>query len=712
MYCKICGTEINPTDLFCKVCGTKIEKTEPQEQSIESAESKHEDHEDFTWNIYEFPKPRKTENIDFQWNLNALEEKEKEINEEELSNNDKEISLQSLDIKLKDEEKIEWELPKKEPIKEDIIVSSFEDLPGSRFKNKIPEEKNPEEKNPEEANPMEIENSDVNDMDDKFFTFSKKNEEFQQLLDREYEKIQKKNLERPSLKESQISTVMNDLDSPKQEMSKSFLTKEEDIDDIDDTKRIDTKEIKKISDYSDKLSPISFNHSFENENIESEMAVKLAAHANHLEEMMAARASFFDEVPEEEKKDKPPILHTDGDTLVGPNTEVLVTVEVKANGKSETVTRQTISMDPAVISAEAKKEEEKEALPFSFDKDKSSKEKFVSEDILHTQTSDAEIVNREKKEKQNSDTIEESEQKEKVEEEGDEKTPDLKNTLSQDDLTKFWQKNTFGMEEKKPVNKLKVALGIIAVILAAEIATLGIQYFFPKSSAAGAINHTQSKIIQVFAQAGEGIDKIFNLDEKPNEKEEDDTLSNQQEKNNETADEPDPNPMADKNALIESQTKRNKNIQVIAESESRVFDSSHDYGIEDLNNSKPIDNNIWYTDEDGNTFYYDQSVVGALIAFNSQWIDYVNNKDNSILDLLKPNSKGYNKVVSFTKAGKITEVFESFSIGDIRQGSTGFYVFTEELIKKTENGKNYEIPNKWIYYLEPIDQNMMVVNYF
>jgi len=700
MYCKICGTEINPTDLFCKVCGTKIEKTEPQEQPIESAESKHEEHEDFTWNIYEFPKPRKTENIDFQWNLNALGEKEKEIKQEELSNNDKEISLQSLDIKLKDEEKIEWELPKKEPVKEDIIVSSFKDLPGSRFKNKIPEEEIPEEENA-----MEIESSDVNDMDDKFFTFSKKNEEFQQLLDREYEKIQKKNLERPSLKESQISTVMNDLESSNQEINKSFLTQEN----LDDTKRIDTKEIKKISDYSDKLSPDSFDRNIENTNLESEMAVKLAAHASHLEEMMAARASFFEEEPEEEKKDMPSILHSDRDTLVGPNTEVLVTVEVKANGKSETVTRQTISMDPALISAEAKKEASEEAKK-DLDTDEGLKKNPSSEDILHIQTSDTEIVNQEQKEKQDSDSVGECEQKE--EDKGDEETPDLKNTLSQDDLTKFWQENTFGMEEKKPFNKVKVALGIIAVILAAEIAALGIQYFFPKSSAAGAINHTQSKIIQVFAQAGEGIGKIFNLDEKLNEKQEDDALSNQQEKKNETADEPDPNPMSDKNALIESQTSRNKNIQVIAESQSRVFDSSHDYGIEDLNNSKPIDNNIWYTDEAGNTFYYDQSVVGTLIAFNSQWIDYVNNKDNSILELLKPNSKGYNKVVSFTKAGKITEVFESFSIGDIRQGSAGFYVFTEELIKKTENGKNYNIPNKWIYYLEPIDKKMMVVNYF
>ncbi|MEA4987672.1 MAG: zinc ribbon domain-containing protein [Anaerovorax sp.] len=686
MYCKMCGTEINSTDLFCKVCGTKIEEAESQTTSSDSLESKHEE---FTWNIYEFPQPRKTEDINFKWNLNSLEEKETKKEEVlNVENPNQSSENGKAQNQIEEEEKIIWEIPKKASFKEEIKVSSFEDLPDAMFHTEVPTQ------DYNTISEDKIPAGEVSDMD-KFFTFSKKNEEFQQLLDREYEKIQKKNMERPSLKESQITNVMNDLDSSKQAVTQSLEIKKEERDEVD-TKPINLKDIKKA------CSNTSIIHSELEEKepeelLDSEMEAKLAAHVNHLDEMMAARASFFVEEPEdiaakdelEEKK----LVSNSNETVVGPNTEVLVTVEVKANGKSETVTRQTISMDPATISKAV--EEKNEALTSALNKEDIIQENIAKEDIIQENSAEDML--------------------EKEDEDKKENTSDLNNTLSQDDLTEFWQKNTFGMEEEKKINGPKVALGIIAAVLIIEIIALGIQFFFPQTAAAEAIYNVQSKIVKVFDSAAEGIGGIFKAEKNPTDNKEtengDSTVNQEKDALEEEPEAANPVPMSDKTALIESQISLNKNIQIISKADALVFDASHNYGIDDLNKSTSIDNNIWYTDENGKTVYYDQAVVGTLIAFNSQWIDYVNNGDKAILDLLKPNSKAYNKVSTFSKVGKISEIFESFSIGEIRKGSVGFYVFTEEKIIKKENGKESVISHDWIYYLEPIDKQMKIVNY-
>ncbi len=736
MYCKICGAEINSTDLFCRACGTKIEELSP-EGTISSEEPKHED---FTWNIYEFPKPRRTEEIDFQWNLNALKEKKQqeenllkkeEFLKSEESNSQQEVLEKEEPNEPIEETKIVWEIPKKEALPSDIVVSNFSDLPGAEVKKEIAEKIT-------ETAEAEIPEKDLETNEaEKFFTFSKKNEEFQQLLDREYEKIRKKNRELPSLKESHLSTVMEPPELPQKEKEAVFAEEAEKTE--DDTKRVDLKAIKKTCEEAFKSSaciPAQPLEETKESESEAEMAGRLAAHANHLGEMIAARASFFAEIPEpvcEAEEKELAQIPTSGpsETIVGPNTEVLVTVEVKSNGKSETVTRQTIAMDGALIAEAARQGAmpEKKPLPLSVTLDEReadfAKAVPVKEEInieeVHIKEDKPEklpFLEKIQEEKltdiENDEKIQDAEIEVEAQEEPEKRElPDLDNTLSQEDLTKFWQMNTFGMEEKKKVNIPKIALGVIAALLVLEIGALGIQFFFPKSAAAQGIYSVQSKVVQAFSKVGDDITSVFQSDKNEKEQKEDrENKDEEQEEQEVVPEEPNPLPMSDKNALIESQLINNKNIQVVSKADSLLFNETRDYGVKDLNKSTPIDNNIWYTGEDGVTVYYDQAVVGTLISFNSQWIDYVNKKDESILSLLKPKSRAYNNVASFSKAGKITEVFESFSIGEIRKGEKGYYVFTEEQIKKTEKGKDSMISNHWIYYLEPVEQKMMIVNYF
>jgi hypothetical protein len=83
-----------------------------------------------------------------------------------------------------------------------------------------------------------------------------------------------------------------------------------------------------------------------------------------------------------------------------------------------------------------------------------------------------------------------------------------------------------------------------------------------------------------------------------------------------------------------------------------------------------------------------------------------------VLDLLKKDSEAYRKTLAFSKAGKIKESFKLLEIGEIRQGAKGFYIWVHEEIQITEKGTATDKKYNWIYYLEPSDNKMQIVNYF
>ncbi len=268
----------------------------------------------------------------------------------------------------------------------------------------------------------------------------------------------------------------------------------------------------------------------------------------------------------------------------------------------------------------------------------------------------------------------------------------------------------------------QIVLAVIAVILVIEIAILGIRYFAPDSSAAKAIGNVQKEafntVLGWFGGGGEqaddsGAGKQDALPEDGGQTDQDNAQKEETQTDDQTkAPAADSNPMADKNALVSSQMGNNKNITQVKANESLAWQQGKNYGLSDINNSMPITNNIWQAPETGDPVYYDKSVVGTIIAFDSQWIDYVNNGEKNVLALMKKDSEAYRKSVNYSKVGKIKETFKLLEIGEIRQGANGFYIWVHEEIGATENGKTSDMKYNWIYYLEPVDGQMKIVNYY
>jgi len=249
MYCRNCGSPLLEGDRFCANCGSKVvkdfismdKKTKEEKESFEQmsydSEKKVADRfkveppsKDFKWDVYTFPghKIKKTEDIDFDWGDTDMFKK--------IPDTQSEIAFGEDIGVLAEEEFIPEETTSDQPRREEgyweyAPVTTEEQADDSAeeqaleaaerdhtpeettFAESLTEGLSEEEQKFEDAylgetaeteNPVpeetfateeELEKEIFDDRKttriDKFYTFNKKNEEFQELLDKEYEKFKR-----------------------------------------------------------------------------------------------------------------------------------------------------------------------------------------------------------------------------------------------------------------------------------------------------------------------------------------------------------------------------------------------------------------------------------------------------------------------------------------------------------------------------------------
>ena len=206
MYCKKCGKRLADGDKFCGNCGTKIDASEINIGFAEEEPKpkKNFDFGAFNWDLDGYPDEdkAKTEDVDFNWNTVLEEKKRKDIEEKSftetiMTENELFDRIQSEDnAKDASELSFNWELGSTTRVEK-----------ADRFESIIPKvEEKAELDIPVEVSEEHEEVKDLVDVDealaagiaaassprrsiDKFYTFNQKNEEFQALLDQEYERL-------------------------------------------------------------------------------------------------------------------------------------------------------------------------------------------------------------------------------------------------------------------------------------------------------------------------------------------------------------------------------------------------------------------------------------------------------------------------------------------------------------------------------------------
>ncbi len=260
MNCKNCGNTADKNDKFCRSCGTKIDQEtisdimnfEPQKNEMKKVSDKKEtfEMESLDWDLEPFKKEKTSEKIEekvvkfeddseFEWEPII---KEKELPNDDLSSfdwslpkdpvvkekeNKSEIKVKEVEIPFVDKE--ELPIDDVEAVDKEVLYTENH---SSKSNLEIVNEVDTEDIKVENLTLEDIieEDSDAADEEnskkkiDKFYTFNQKNEEFQALLDKEYERL-KKRIEEESSSEQDLKAKFDGLKEELELMEKNLVTK-------------------------------------------------------------------------------------------------------------------------------------------------------------------------------------------------------------------------------------------------------------------------------------------------------------------------------------------------------------------------------------------------------------------------------------------------------------------------------------------------------
>lgn len=213
---------------------------------------------------------------------------------------------------------------------------------------------------------------------------------------------------------------------------------------------------------------------------------------------------------------------------------------------------------------------------------------------------------------------------------------------------------------------LKIILVVLIVILAIEVAGMGIRFLAPQSKAAEFVDNQLNKVIQLIT----GDDTEYSV----------------------LAAQARTEPMEDKTELINAQISQNKNgnIDKIVYSADLSYDQETDGKISDLVLSTPMTSVEWGRDEKNYPVYYDEQVVGQIIAYESNLVEYMNKGDENVLSMIDPEKSLYNDIAGL-KGQKMSGEFKKLEIGEIRQAGSNYYVWVRETIGDTSTEKVYSM---------------------
>ncbi len=537
MYCNNCGKFLLENDKFCSNCGARVFLNE---QNIEKESTlddlKPDAAQDLTpkptppvdnikWNIEDFPDHdvKKTEEINFDWG-NTSDFRKSELTAEEIALNP---------AQKPDEEK---------PTEGGFIATQI--IEEVIIQGKDLEEEIFAEASLVESIPTGGEIHKRNKIVDKFYTFNKKNEEFQKLLDKEYEKI-----------------------------------KEGTSDGLDDQAFRDS--VSKINQKSDETWS-EFNPT------------------EHIAEMALARERFFgpmtDPYKETKTEEKPTVEETPSVDEVPeevlkpiglpgeeplPENNILPDLEIckdeqtmQIQGEAscapiEPVATKVIStpLDDHLIPEDF---EDPKPEFSELDEPKTTLEPEALRSELHEPEAPSSEIREPEVPKVEDDVFSIRDKWVEYEEESDE-----------DD------------DEHHSGSKLgKFIIGFLILLLLTQVALLGIKLVAPESAVAQFVDDKVQLIILFF----QGSDNTSQA-----------AVTNR----NIAA--------VNKTGLIQMHIDKNYNgnIAVIKYNESLHMNATNVYSDPSLNLSTVLQDNKWYTEDDGNIVYYDDQAISAIISYES-----------------------------------------------------------------------------------------------
>lgn len=542
MYCKKCGKRLADGDKFCGNCGTKIDASEINIGFAEDEPKpkKNFDFGAFNWDLDGYPDEdkAKTEDVDFNWNTVLEEKKRKDIEEKSftetiMTENELFDRIQNEDnAKDASEISFNWELGSTTRVEK-----------ADRFESIIPKvEEKAELDIPVEVSEDHEEVKDLVDIDealaagiaaassprksiDKFYTFNQKNEEFQALLDQEYERLRNR-IREDSEAEAIIANKEEKLEQARATWSKEPL--EEPVEEAEETVEV-TEETE---------APV-------------EVAVESEVEATEVEEAEAEAVNDAENT--EEAQD------TEVETEEAPETEE-ADVETESEFEEVEETEEATDEDEEAVQEAEEPAIQEEACAVETQAQAEEVEKAEETEAEDTYDDNEEAEAEETPSKPESGNPPSDEEKKEEEASGDEDSKETKlhysDIFANDDV----HDSDSGNEQKTGRWKI-IVLDIIIVILAIAVICSGILVFAKGSAPANKISQGISWVTEKFSGSSDN-----SKDDKKSEEKAEKTKS-----------------MED---VVAAAKKNYVNIGKVQYDSKLKFDKSKDYGISELKNAK------------------------------------------------------------------------------------------------------------------------------
>ena len=638
MYCKKCGKRLADGDKFCGNCGTKIDVSEINIGFAEEEPKpkKNFDFGAFNWDLDGYPDEdkAKTEDVDFNWNTVLEEKKRKDIEEKSftetiMTENELFDRIQSEDnAKDASEISFNWELGSTTRVEK-----------ADRFESIIPKvEEKAELEIPVKVSEEHEEVKDLVDIDealaaglaaassprrsiDKFYTFNQKNEEFQALLDQEYERLRNR-IREDSEAEAIIANKEEKLEQARATWSKEAL--EEPVEEAEETVEV-AEETETPVKAAVEAEVEVVNDTEETE--EAQVTEVETEEATETEEADVETESEVEEVEETEEA-----TEEDGEAVQEAE-EPAIQEEACACETEEEVACDISSEDAeeaCVVEAQAQVEEVAKA------------EEAETEDA-HDDTEEAEAEETPSEPESGNPPSDEEEKEEETR--GDEDSKETKlhysDIFANDDVH-----DSDSRDEQKTGRWKIIVLDIIIVILAIAVICSGILVFAKGSAPANKISQGISWVTEKFSGSS---DK--SKDDKKSEEKAEKAKS-----------------MED---VVAAAKKNYVNIGKVQYDSKLKFDTSKDYGISELKNAKNFKDGEF---SDGKLL--SEAIVNLSLGYYSGLTDKVNSGSDDVLKLINEDSELYGHVKAIAEGNEEQQI-KNIKIGEIKNSGSNYYVILQ-----------------------------------
>jgi len=609
---------------------------------------------EFSWNIYDFPQPKQPEDISIQWPEYDAAEAKAEINEPS-------------------EGRIREAMEKKQPV---VMVSN--DV--SEGFIALPDGTDAAWKEPMAESTKQAE---------RFFTFQKKNEEFQRLLDQEYEKL-KSRKRGEDYREEQFRMPQEDMLAQRNAQRQATMQAQQ-------ARNMQGFVPSPMYRQPTPVSPVGYQAppgpAFRAEDL------------NDFEQMLIENtkdADFVtgDTLPINLEKIQAEVRAQEEARLRQNQNQEAIRAQQEASNRQDQLEREAVlraQMEKQAAAAVEMKAAETEQIHKSANRErleamaKAREDYFRSIGIEPEAAESAEV----KSEEIAADVTEKTESMAEPPE-----TEQAEQEVQSDDAEKpleelFAPLDEVLNQEKKAKKKKHGFLKFLAVLLLlaglAEVSVIGLRQFLPDHEITKTTTQIEQTVITEvttrslqFRDYVKSVLKGFGIELGTSEAPEDPL--------------PEEEPVFNLGALV---TVFNKNIKSVTESPKLGFDSTKVYEIEGLGDMETISD-----------IETKEAVYSCLISFNSKWIDYVNDgEDKSCLELLKADGAAYRSTVNFPKVGQINETFDSLVLGEIRYNEEQYFTFVREQITIVEDETSTKRSYSWIYRLEDVAGDLKIVDY-